>query len=380
MFLTRAIDPATLTPIVTLNGNTVSMAENGDQWTGQTTVAVNSDATLVVEWIYNIGGLKLAQAEKTASGIDNDITLNIVDSDYITEGAEFDEDNDGVTNLAELIGNSSPYDADDPGTGNEIAPQVRVVARNSTTVIDGQVNEGVGLNFWDFATWTDVAGDDLRINNLIVVSDPPYDTQVPDYQWGAIHNETHLTILIYGKSLGTNISANGDSGDQGSTGYFQDDTLEIFFDGDLSQTSGYDNVDDLQILVPLVMGPEGAREANRSDATLIKRVARGAEVKAGVVFDPADESIFEFASCLCAGERVTWEIRINLEAANIPIGQTFGFELQINQDDDGGTRDAKWAWAAPAREDGQSNGDTDITWRFANQMGKMLLTPFPGPS
>ena len=392
MFSTRAVDPSLLIPTVTLNGDSVTMAENGDQWTGEATVAVNANATLVVEWVYSVGGLMLARAEKTASAIDTDITLNIIDTDYVTEGDDFDEDGDGLSNFAELNGDTDPYDDSDPGTVDpSVAPQVRVVARDGSTIIDGIVSEGTGLNFWDFATWGDVNGDDLRIDNLIVNSDPPYDTLQPDYQWAAVHDENYLTILVFGKSInqsadsstgGVTATANGDSGDAGPMQYYQDDTLEIFFDGDFSRRNGYDTVDDLQILVPLVMGSEGAREANRSNATLTKRVARGASVKDDVIFNPRDESIFEFASCLCTGtnERVTWEIRINLEAANIPVGEVFGFELQINQDDDGGARDAKWAWSKPAREDGDINDDTDNTWRYANQMGKMLLTPFPDPS
>ncbi len=380
-FLTiKALDFTTLEPLVTINGLTVNMSANGEEWTGTTTVPVNDDVTLNVQWMETEPvELLLATARKTANAVDRDITLEILDSDYTTEGDAFDADADELSNIAERIQDTDPFDANDPG--DQPLPLVKVNASRRTTVIDGTVNDGT--NFWNLATYSDLQGQSLRVNNLIVDETGNYIDQGPNYQWAAIHDGTYLTLLVYGKSLGTNgvsgggalVEASGDSG----IDIFQDDSLEIYIDGDLSQLDDYDFVDDMHLMIPLVMGPEGAREANRSDAVLTKRIQRGSNVQTSVVFDPFDESLVEFAACLCTGanERVVWEVRLNMEALNIPVGKTFGFEIQINQDDDGGTRDAKWAWHAPSRTAGQSNSETDRTWIFPSLMGQIQLLSFP---
>jgi len=50
------------------------------------------------------------------------------------------------------------------------------------------------------------------------------------------------------------------------------------------------------------------------------------------------------------GGWAVYEIAIKLSSAQIVPGSAFGFEVQINEDDDGGDRDAKWSWAERTAE------------------------------
>lgn len=375
---TRAIDYDTLLPVVTINGRDVTLSSDGEQWTGTTTVPVDTDASLSVDWIENNStSLLLARAQKTLLRVGGSAAFEISDDDYITEGPDFDLDEDGISNIAERRTDTDPFDPNDPGMDPPPAAKIRALRR--TTIIDGVVNDG--SRFWTNATYTDVQGQSLRVNNLIVDGVGTYVDQSPNYQWAAIHDGTSLHILVYGKSLDGSqtgmpdsgrVEASGDSG----TDVYLDDSLEIFIDGDFSRKDDYDEVDDLHLLIPLVMGPEGAREANRSNSPN-KRINIGNNVRAE--FDHLDESIVEFATCICdaAGQRTVWEVRIDMEAANIPTGETFGFEIQLNQDDDGGARDAKWAWWRPSRTPDQVDAESDATWVHPNLMGRIELLAFP---
>ena len=50
-------------------------------------------------------------------------------------------------------------------------------------------------------------------------------------------------------------------------------------------------------------------------------------------------------------------------------GRPFGFELQVNDDDDGGPREGKWGWAHPARV----SEDVDRTFVNPSIMGVAVL-------
>lgn len=88
-------------------------------------------------------------------------------------------------------------------------------------------------------------------------------------------------------------------------------------------------------------------------------------------FDNATGVGFEFHTCLCLADRDTWEMRLSLEEFSIPVGATIGFEVQYNDDKDGGDRDAKWGWFHPSRVD----TDIDYTWRIPRYMGTLRLEP-----
>ena len=68
-------------------------------------------------------------------------------------------------------------------------------------------------------------------------------------------------------------------------------------------------------------------------------------------------------------EQDVYELRIELESAGISSNAPFGFELQINDDDDGLQRDSKWGWKHPARQ----NTDIDNTPNNPSVMGTVVL-------
>jgi len=372
----RAIEPENLRLKVFINDDEVTMLNQGGSWTGSTTADKNSSVTLKVEWtvIVDTGEvLLLATAFNRQDNITTGIDFSVTDDGYVSTGPDFDFDRDGISNLEELRRDRKPLVADVPT--DAIEADVNIFPTGLTTKIDGRQLENE--TYWSFATYEDTNKEKLAINNMIrddsvgIEEDPN-----PDYQWAALHDEEYLTLYVWGKRRnGSTILVNGDS--PGNL-YFNDDSLEIYLDGDLSQgREQYDKVDDLLINIPLARGVAPMLSENNSSAA-DKRIYRGNSVQNDVVFDVQDPNSIEFATCFCGGiERATWEVRINLAAAKIPINKTFGFELQINRDDDGGQRDSKWAWAKPARGPGQSNDDSDTTWRFPVHMGKAKLISFP---
>jgi len=374
---TRAIDFATLRPTLTINNDLVEITRQNDIWVGSTTVPVNSAVVVLVEWYEELdNGERLLLASAFNNQVQN-ITgtriFQVGDDSYVTSGARFgpfDPDGDGIDNLKEREEDIDPLVANvDP---NGLVPaDVQIFAHNESTEINGRIDQ---TTFWSNAVYEDVDRELLYINNMIrddsegIAGDPE-----PDYQWAAIHNEEYLTIFVFGKRRnGSTIRINGDSGDE----YHKDDSLEIYWDGNLSASPfEYDGVDDMLINIPLTMGVAPYDENNSGD--IRKRVFRGNNVKDEFIFDVEDENNVEFATCFCDGERVTWEVRINLATAKIPVGKTFGFEIQINRDDDGGDRDSKWAWEKAGLQPGDAPDAADVTWRYPSYMGKALLVPFP---
>ncbi len=369
----RAINADNLQLDVRVNNAPVTMEQNGGVWTGTTMVPVNSAVTLEVEWSELVANqlLRLARAQQTVNNINSNISFTVDENSYVTNGVDFDADQDTISNIEERRQETDPFDANSPGSGGgipgDVEPMVKVPASMRANVIDGNYNTA----FWNNSQLQDVNGNTLLINNLIVDENASQVDGQPNYQWAAIHDEEFLTLFVFGKAANsTQTNLHGDSG----TFFFQDDTLELYFDGDLSQLSDYDNVDDMQIIIPLLRGVPSAGLVGNQSGETDTRIKRGANVSDDVLFDV---DTVEFATCLCFGERVTWEIRINLAAAGIPVGRTFGFEIQINEDDDGDERDAKWAWALPSRGPTDTSTESDLTWRFPNTMGTMRLLPFP---
>jgi len=368
-----ALDINTLQPVVEINGQPIEVTKSGSNWVGSTTVSEGSSVALKVEWYEQIGTrapLLLARATDGLDVVSSNVSFVLDDDSYITSSdatstdpLEFDVDDDSIANLIERNQDTDPFDANSPNVSGGEAAQVKVpVTSRTDNIIDGLYNSA----YWNNAQGNNINNETLHIRNLIVDEVGDYVSGSTQYQWLAIHDEEFLTIYVLAKP---GLSPNhGDSGEL----YFNDDSLEIFWDGNLSRANDYDTVDDMHLIIPLLRDNGTPNISGASDS----RIQRGANVKPEVPFDVAN---VEFATCLCAapGERIGWEVKINLEEAGIPVGQTFGFEIQIDQDDDGGNRDAKWAWFSPEAQENQTKDETDLTWRYPSVMGTMRLLPFP---
>ena len=62
-----------------------------------------------------------------------------------------------------------------------------------------------------------------------------------------------------------------------------------------------------------------------------------------------------------------YEIRVKLSSIGLAPGETFGLEVAVNDDDDGGDRDYKFGWWALP--------DYDDDWRQPSVFGKAKLQP-----
>ncbi len=353
MFNTRAVVTENLNVTVRLNDRTVLMSNNNGQWTGNTNVPESSSVNLEINWYEAIGtrNLHLAKYSRAFENVNQNLALTIVSEDY---DIAIDDDNDSHYNLIERRENTDPYDANSPSAGFSTVLITAVDPQNAP-IIDGAYD----ANKWGNAQFVDKDGRRLYINHLMIDQGAAQANEEPLYQWAAMHDEKYLYLFVFGEA-GQYQTPHKDSENS-----FNDDSLEIFFDGNNSKLLSYDGVDDIHIIIPLMTDGATRRANNSANADAI--------VELGDRSAPFDLSKIDFATCVCLGDRYTWEVRIELEEAQVPISEVFGFEVQLNDDNDGDARDVKWGWFHPARV----NVDTDQTWRFPVVMGNVNLEPLP---
>ncbi len=210
-----------------------------------------------------------------------------------------------------------------------------------TVDIDLQTNRLIGE--WESAVQTDRSDQLLTINSLME-SNGVNTTAGTGHRWAALHDGTYLYLLVI-------------SDDNGEYRFdtqeirkpWKDDDLEIYFDGNNSLLSSYDGVDDFHMHINLIdpvtsQGNNSFGESKKlyqavNSATLPADLSFSVGLQRGPLFD---DRVFRSD---------IYEIRIKLSELNIIVGQPFGFELQLNDDDDGETRDTKWGWHHPAGSD-----------------------------
>lgn len=276
--------------------------------------------------------------------IEQSLTLSIDGFDYDTEGSGFDEDNDGFSNLRERRADSDPLNRNEtPDT----TPNVRIgsVEPLLAPVIDGLYDRIYG----DSAVFNDEDGEQLNIDNLMIDQGALRADGNTEFRWFAVHDDTFLYIFVLGESAAIS------SPIRDSTFIFQDDSIDIFIDADNSKGSAYDGINDRHIIIPLLTSPTQNTGSNTTAFT------------AGP--NSASLPTVEFATCLCPTDQNTWEVKIPLEAFGIEKDRPFGFEIQLNEDNDGGARDAKWGWFHPSR----TTVDVDNTFSIPSFMGTAVV-------
>lgn len=398
----RNVNRNALSPTVRLNDGTVipmSLDEN-NAWRGQVQVDPNTTYVLTIEWNEQLstGPLILASlSQEVFVGADGEVVQNVAASAYSTQ---HDDDLDSFTNLQErefgsnptsdasvpsnpsTESDNNPSDPDpDPNTSNgnangnnsdELGGATVVIPRvaaDNAPDIDGLgvvelASDGSLLGEWSDAVQFDVNGALLGINNLMIDAGVNEDNGDPHRRWAALHDGERMYILVLVDDVGLRF---GDSGDE----VWSDDAVELFIDADNSKNLVWGDNDDFQFLIPGVT-PNGDANNNLTSAA-----AANSRFLVGIQASTVDVDI-RFATGPGIGpdgirqprfEQDVYEISFDLDDAGIELGEPFGFELQVDDDDNGDDRDAKWGWFHPARDD----VDTDLTFVNPSIMGTVIL-------
>lgn len=342
----RAINLDALYAEVTIDGR-LSTVKQGTPITTTFSVTGGETLDLQVQWFeeqQNEAPLLLTSWSRSQR-VTEDITINVASTDYTSTGAQgsvFDVDGDGFSNLEELRADSDPYNT---ASTPLVRPDVRIQWVNPVEV---PVIDGLYDSIWDRAQFSDVDGEQLSIDNLMINQGAVRPDGDTEFRWFAMHDDSNLYVFVLGEDVDTGTPI------RDSTAIWQDDAVNLYIDGNNSKGSSYDGVDDWQLMVPLLASPENP-VGNSTVFTFGENSATGAG--------------FEFASCLCSSGQHTWEFKLPLSAFNIQKDVPFGFEVQIDEDNDGGARDARWGWFHPSR----TNEDIDFTWTTPSYMGTAVV-------
>jgi len=154
---------------------------------------------------------------------------------------------------------------------------------------------------------------------------------------------------------------------------WKDDSIEIYFDGDNSQEPNYDEVDDRGIAVVLFDWDDGTANASINAEPKVFPTLNSLPLPAGLEFatGPLQGPTPPLLEAVSTLPPDVYEIALLISDLNIMLGHTFGFEVQVLDDDDGGDRDAKWGWHHPRGD----SPDNDFTWRDPRFMGRLVLLP-----
>lgn len=351
------------------NGVNLSMTRIGvgNSWTGTANVVAGRAYTATVVWVERYNGQNLPLAELTQQlEVSNDGEVTIIStSAYSTD---IDSDSDGVSNLQERQDGTEPLDGappvTDPSGGDSTPDNVDVVvpriAAEDAPKINGRDvtvdDQGALTGQWATAVQTDSSGAPLYIGNLMIDIHGEADEGGALRRWAALHDGTYLYIMVL---VDDNDQRQRDSGSQ----LTQDDSLEFFIDGDNSKGSQYDD-NDFHRILPVSL------EGNVTQPAFSGAVAGPSSSTAALDFTfvtgpgagPAGLRTARFKQDI-------YELQIELASAGIDVDEPFGFELQVNDDDDGGGRDTKWGWKHPA-----GNGsNVDGTMNNPSLMGTLKL-------
>ena len=319
----QSIDPAGLQLQVRVNNvTTVLTPAPGNLWRGSVNVPANQTSGISVEWgtDYGTAGyIKLAEQQKIVyiSAAETDV---IFDNNYRTD---FDRDRDARNNLTELIQNRSPVhnldvtiNTDGTFTTGGVAYPVSATCGHQLPVaIKTLDNESDHTAWWCAkikSELTDADGNLQFIENL------------------------EVTVNVADDQLFT------DSGTGAESISYEDDSVEIYIDGDNNKRSDYDGINDYQFrFAPL---GEGVFSKVRGPAgTPLNLNGRFTYYNGGYILHAT----------------------IPLDQVGIRKGFPFGLNVEVNDDDDGGPRDAKYSWIGTEGE--------DVAWRNTQAFGTSQL-------
>ena len=254
------------------------------------------------------------------------------DGDGIGDNSDYDDNNDGV---------------DDTREGSQIIiPYVDDADITIDGLWDSYYSNDSYFDEWGKAVDSDSFGYGLYLDNLLIdnrINSSTY--SYSDTQFEMMHDGEYLYIKVIngGEELENWFN---DSDDM-----WNDDSVDLYFDVGYDQLDAYGD-DDYQRLFRF--------RDTADDPTLDGFYSAGGMETYYVTSYRRENSATSVYSQV-------YEIRVDLDSIGLNPGDTFGFEISVNDDDDGGLRDTKWGWFAPR--------GTDEAWRMPSVFGKAKLQP-----
>ena len=378
----QAITAEQLQATVTIDGETSVLTESDSVWRGSFNLPTDRELPITISWSFR--GIPLATYESTIGPISENNTLMVGPDDYTTTGINFDADADGSSNLQEVINCTDPEDAANIDV---------VIPRLSEGAIIG-ITGNYG-NTWQAHPSTDWCGEMPSVDNLMIDQGPTFADGETGFFWQAVHDGEFLYVIVLTEPTSTATNF-GDS-----TFLSRDDSVHIFVDGDNSKLDTYDGVNDFHIIIPLFKrvvpvteSPDSLVVDSSSDSIFDDQGNIAVTNDAGetvfvpaaepednyirdidrrIAFGPLNERLFDnlIFNNTSFREQHIYETRIALDALDITIGQPFGFEIQVDDDADGGDKEARYGWKHPSREPGGE--DVNNTVNNPSFMGTVVL-------
>lgn len=345
----RAVDTAAVTPLLQVNGTTYSMSRSGNTWQAQVTVPKDSTHDISLSWseLYEGRELPLGEYSGSVTVGSSDRSFAIDSSDYDASG--FDLDGDGSSNLAERRAGTNPY-LDDAIVNSVDVVVPRIGINSNLPTLDGRVNTSAGE--WADAVQVDTSGALLEIDNRMFEEEGAdlADGQ-PKSRWAALHDGTYLYLLVLADDNGNR--------QHDSTDVWEDDNLNVYLDGAYSHTSTY-NADgagnDFHILIPLLTSGGFGNDSTSSGSRFLLGANSAAIASSAFQFSNGAGSSGEQG--VRGNPMDVYEFRIPLSQLDTSPGSRFGIDIHLDDDDNGGIRDVKWAWFHPSGSDQLNNDNT----------------------
>ena len=304
---------------VLVNDQSTTLARSDDDiWSGIVEVPANQSSSVAVRWGQNYGDTGyIALAEQRKSVFSGDAGTSIsFDGGYDTDS--FNADNDAFSNLEEIREGRSP-----------------VAFLDVTINTDGAFATG-GLVF----PFSSECGSQIPISVPVQsgMTDGPADfsawwcaTLVSEQidEQGNVFPVDSIRFIV---NVTDDILFDDDAGSR-----HDDDSIELYIDGNNSKRSFYDGVNDYQ----LRFTPSG-----------IGLIESGTSL-------PVPDDLTAFFRYFTGGYQLT--AYVPLASTGIVNAQAFGLNIEVNDDDDGGDRDAKYSWIGIE--------DRDIAWRNPTAFG-----------
>ena len=353
----RAVDTSAVTPSLQVDGTTYSMSRSGNTWQAKVTVPKDSTHDISLSWseLYEGRELPLGEYSGSVTVGSSDRSFAIDSTDYDASG--FDLDGDGSSNLAERRAGTNPY-LDDAIVDSVDVVVPRIGINSNLPTLDGRVN--TTADEWADAVQIDTSGALLEIDNRMFEEEgADLEDGQPKSRWAALHDGTYLYLLVLADDNGNRQHDSIDA--------WEDDNLNVYLDGGYSHTSTY-NADgarnDFHFLTPLLTS---GGFANDSDDSGSRRFIFGINSTViGIDSTVVGVNGFDFSNGIgSSGEQGVrgnpmdvYEFRVPLSQLDTLPGGRFGIDIHLDDDDNGGIRDVKWAWFHPSGSDQLNNDNT----------------------